>query len=137
MRWQRRALHASGAALLLTGILWLLVHYGLGAGAGELPHPLEGWSLRLHGLAAFVSLFVLGALAASHMPQGWRMSRRRHWAGQRRTGLGLCLLAGALVLSAYLLYYFAPESVRPALGGVHSALGIAMALLLAFHRKGA
>ena len=137
VRWQRLALYLSGALLVVTGLVWLGVHYSVGAGAGELPHPLEAWSLRLHGLGAFIGLFVLGALAAAHVPQGWRLSHRRRWAGQRNSGLGLCVIGGVLVLSGYLLYYFAPESVRPALGWVHSAAGVAMGLLVAYHRRGA
>ena len=30
-----------------------------------LPQPLEAWTMRLHGLAAFVALFMLGVLAAA------------------------------------------------------------------------
>ena len=133
--WQRVALHLSGGLLLLTGIAWLAVHYGAGAGAGELPHPLEGWSMRLHGLGAFAGLFMLGALTAGHVPQGLRLSHRRRWAGQRRSGLALCALGGTLAFSGYLLYYFAPEGVRPALGWVHSGAGLAMGLLVAWHRR--
>lgn len=137
VRWQRRALYLTGTLLLLTGCAWLAVHYSIGAGAGELPHPIEAWSLRLHGLAAFGGLFVLGALAAGHVPQGWRLSHRRRWAGQRRSGLGLCVAGGLLVLSGYLLYYFAPEALRPALGWAHTGAGVAMGLLVAAHRRGA
>jgi hypothetical protein len=137
VRWQRVALYASGALLLGIGALWLAVHYSVGAGAGELPHPLEAWSLRLHGLAAFAGLFVLGALAAAHIPQGWRLSQRRRWAGQRGSGVLLCAMGGILVLSGYLLYYFASESVRPALGWAHAAIGLTMAVLIASHRRGA
>ncbi|HJV63066.1 MAG TPA: DUF4405 domain-containing protein [Albitalea sp.] len=134
-RWQRLALHASGLALLLTGIAWLAVHYSVGAGAGELPHPVEAWAMRLHGLAAFAGLFVFGVLAGSHIPHGWRMSGRHRWASQRGTGLVLCIAGGALVLTGYLLYYFAPETIRPALGWLHSALGIAMGALVILHKK--
>ena len=35
----------------------------------------------------------------------------------------------------YLLYYFAPETLRPALGWVHSAVGIAMGVFLLAHRR--
>ena len=136
-RWQRRALHASGLALLLTGLVWLALHYSVGAGTGELPHPLEAWCLRLHGLAAMAGVFLLGALAAAHVPQGWRLSRRWHLAGQKRTGLLLCALAALLVLSGYLLYYFAPEDMRPALGWTHAGLGVAMAAVVLWHRRGA
>jgi hypothetical protein len=136
-RWQRTALHVTGALLLLSGCAWLVVHYSVGAGAGELPHPLEAWSLRLHGLGGFGGLFVLGTLAAAHLPRGWRLSRTRRWAGQRHSGLALCVLAGLLVASGYLLYYFATEAARPALGWAHSVLGMVMGLMLALHRRGA
>ena len=133
--WQRLALYSVGGALLLSGAGWLLVHYSLGAGAGNLPHPLESASLRLHGLAAFGGLFVLGALAAAHIPQGWRLSHRRRWSGQRRSGVTLCTLAALLVLTGYLLFYFAPEALRPALGWLHAAAGVSMAALLLSHRR--
>ena len=136
VRWQRIALYSSGALLLLTGAVWLAVHYSIGSGAGELPHPVEAWSLRLHGLAAFAGVFVLGVLAAAHIPHGWRLSQRRGWVAQRRSGLWLCGLGALLVLSGYALYYFAPEAVRPALGWAHAAVGAAMGGLIASHRRG-
>ena len=135
-RWQRWCVYAAGALLLLSGVAWLALHYLLGAGAGELPHPLEAWLMKLHGLAATLGTFVLGAMAAAHVPQGWRLSRRHRWAHQRRTGLLLSALAAALVLSGYLLYYFAPEWLRPGLGWAHSASGLVMAMVLTLHRHG-
>ncbi len=134
VRWQRLALYATGAALLLTGTAWLLLHYSLSA--GDMPHPLEAWSLRLHGLAAFAGLFMLGVLAAAHIPQGWRLSHRRRWAGQRSSGMLLCVVGAVLSLTGYLLYYFASEAVRPALGWAHAFVGITMGLLIASHRRG-
>lgn len=137
VRWQRIGLYACGAALLLSGMLWLALHYGVSAGAGELPHPLEAWSLRLHGLAAFGALFMLGVLAASHVPHGWRLSGRLRWSHQRSSGLMLCSLCGAMAATGYLLYYFAPESIRPALGWAHAFFGLIAGLLLLGHRRGA
>ena len=134
VRWQRLALYITGAWLLATGSAWLLLHYSLGA--GELPHPLEAWSLRLHGLAAFAGLFVLGLLAAAHIPQGWRLSHRRRWAGQRSSGVLLCVIGALLALTGYLLYYFASEAVRPALGWAHAIVGVTMGVLIASHRRG-
>ncbi|MDE2093550.1 MAG: DUF4405 domain-containing protein [Burkholderiales bacterium] len=137
VRWQRIGLYVTGALLVLTGAAWLAVHYSIGAGAGELPHPLETWSLRLHGLAAMAGLFVLGLLAAAHIPQGWRLSHRRRWAAQRRSGVLLCAGGAVLATTGYLLYYFAPETVRPALGWAHAIVGLATAGLVARHRRGA
>ena len=134
-RWQRLSVYVVGVLLLVTGAAWLVLHYSVGAGAGELPHPLEALSMRLHGLAAFAGLFMLGVIAAAHVPQGWRLSRRHRWAHQRRTGLALCALAAVLALSGYLLYYFAPETIRPTLGWAHTGFGVAMALAIALHRR--
>jgi len=135
-RWQRIALYGVGALLLASGLPWLAVHYTVGAGAGELPHPLEGWLMRLHGLAGFGALFMLGVLAAQHVPHGWRLSARHRYARQRGTGLLLCTLAALLALTGYALYYFAPEAVRPALGWLHTAFGVAIGALVLQHRRG-
>jgi hypothetical protein len=115
--------------------------------------------MRLHGAAAFAGLFTLGVLAGTHIPRGWRISaphagskERRHaatprddhaatpspprrWVSQRGTGLALCAMAGVLVLTGYLLYYFAPEAWRPALGWTHAGVGVAMLALVLFHRR--
>ncbi|HMN84235.1 MAG TPA: DUF4405 domain-containing protein [Burkholderiaceae bacterium] len=135
--WQRRLLHASAWLLAASGVAWLGIHYLWGAGAGELPHPLEPWLIRLHGAAAFAALFVAGVLSAGHIPNGWRLTapkmRRADLAGQRRTGLAMTTLGAAAVFSGYLLYYFAPEPVRPSLGWVHAIIGLTMALLVPLH----
>lgn len=135
--WQKLSVYTTGALLVLTGSVWLAVHYLAGAGAGELPHPLEAWTLQLHGLAAYAALFALGAVAATHVPQGWRLTRRQRRAHQRRSGLVLCILVALLAFTGYLLYYFAPEWIRPAMGWVHAAAGAAVAVTLVMHRQGA
>jgi hypothetical protein len=134
-RWQRQWLYVSGALLLASGALWLALEYSVGPGAGGLPQPLQAWTMRLHGLAAFAALFLLGALAAGHVPQGWRLTGRQRWVGQRRLGLTLCALGAALALSGWQLYYAAPEWLRPTLGWTHAAIGAAAALALAMHRR--
>lgn len=136
--WQHRALYATAAVLALSGLPWLAVHYLWGAGAGNLPHPMELWLIRLHGAAGFAGLFMGGVLAAAHVPQGWRMTTRnlrlrQHKAGQRRTGLALSALGAAAALSGYLLYYFAPEDLRMLIGWAHALLGLVLVLLLPLH----
>jgi cytochrome bd-type quinol oxidase subunit 2 len=136
-RWQLASLYVVGALLVATGVVWLGVHYAIGEGAGELPHPLEAWCLRLHGLAAFGGLFIVGALSTAHIPRGWKLTHRRRWARQRWSGIWLCAFAALLIFSGYLLYYFAPEGVRPALGWIHMIIGLSMALLVIRHRRSA
>jgi hypothetical protein len=133
--WQRPAVDAVGALLLVSGVVWLPLHYGRGADA--LPLPAEAWLMRLHGLAAFGALFMLGVLAGGHVPHGWRATASGRGRTQRRSGLVLCTAAALLVASGYLLYYFAPDNVRPPLGLVHSAIGVAMAAALWIHRRAA
>ena len=91
--------------------------------------------MRLHGAAGFAALFFAGTLAAGQVPRGWRMSvgRARGPSGARlprRSGIALCALGAVLAASGYLLYYFAPETVRPVLGIVHAVLGVAFWALL-------
>ena len=139
-RWQYHLLYATAAILALSGIGWLAVHYLRGAGADQLPHPLEPWLMRLHGAAGFAALFLAGLLAAAHVPQGWRMSTRspnlrQRLTSQRHTGLALCLLGALGAAGGYLLYYFSPEPLRAPLGWVHAALGLALVLVLPLHAR--
>jgi hypothetical protein len=132
-RWQRGLLLGTAALLLASGATWLAVHYLLGAGAGELPHPAEPWLMRLHGLGAFAALFAGGAIAGAHIPAGWRVSARL--GRQRQSGLALASLLSLTVLSAYLLYYFAPEEWRGLLGWIHAGLGTALAATGCWHAR--
>jgi hypothetical protein len=132
-RWQRLLLLGTALLLLISGGAWLAVHYLLGAGAGELPHPLEPWLMKLHGLGAFTALFGVGVLVGAHVPAGWRVSARLN--RQRRSGIVLSSVLGATVLSAYLLYYFAPEEWRGLMGWTHAALGTALALQGGWHAR--
>ncbi|MGZ5184996.1 MAG: hypothetical protein ACXWCO_07810 [Caldimonas sp.] len=132
--WQRRTFYLAGVALLATGAAWLWIHYARPSDA--LPSAAEPWLMRAHGLGAFVALFVLGGITASHVPRGWRMAQHRGWRRQLGSGLALCGAGAALVLTGYLLSYFAPEDLRPALGWVHGGVGLAMAALVVAHRRG-
>jgi hypothetical protein len=134
---QRVLLHITGWLLLASGVVWLGVHYAIGAGAGELPHPAESWLLRLHALGAWAGAFTLGELAAHHVPRGWHTTARRRGPLQRRLGIVLCAFGAALVLSGYLLMYFVGEPARPAWGWAHAIIGAAMAGALVWHTRGA
>lgn len=138
-RWQRLTLYTAAVTLTATGVAWLALHYTIGAGTGELPHPGEAWLMKLHGAAGFAALFGFGLAAAVHVPRGWHVTHTAQQAGpvrsHRLTGLSLVTLAALLALSAYALYYVAPEALRPALGWTHAALGLAMLGVGLAHRR--
>jgi hypothetical protein len=127
--WQMSLLAASALVLLATGLAWLLLHYAVGGELPGLPHRWEATAMKLHGAAMFTQLFVLGALAAAHIPRGWRQHAghaggpRLGGVSQRASGVALCVLAAALAASGYALYYLVSEDWRPALGWLHAGLG--------------
>jgi hypothetical protein len=128
-RAQRVATYAAFAAAWLSGTFWLLFHYFLrqqGEFALE-PHPFEHWWLRLHGLCAFVLLWLGGLLWALHVRDGLGWPRRR--------GSGLTIASAFCVLAAtgYLLYYSDEGATRDAIGALHWALGLSMVVPLVLH----
>jgi hypothetical protein len=128
-RWQRRAVHASVLALVLTGVAWLIAHFLLRNG-GEvdsgLPHPAEGWALRLHGIAAYGFLLVLGSMGAVHIVTAWRLGRNR-WSGSVLLATAVLLVATALQL------YYGPETAHVPTSAIHWAIGLLMLPLLWAH----
>jgi hypothetical protein len=122
--WHRTWLAATALLLAATGAAWLALHYSVGAGTGELPHPAEAWLMKLHGAAAFAALFGGGLVAGHHLPAAWRAAQRPRHAAQRRSGVLLCGSFALAVLTGYALYYFAPESLRATLGWAHAGIAV-------------
>jgi hypothetical protein len=113
-----------------SGAIWLVFHYGFVQHGefGDLPHPLEGWSLRLHGAAAFASLWLLGLLWGLHITRAWPTKKRR------ATGIVMLSAAGVLVLSGYLLYY-GGETLRDIAAPLHWVLGLLALPLAIVHMR--
>ena len=131
--WQRQGLVVVAALLMVSGAAWLALHYSLGGGGGELPHPAEPWLMRLHGAAVFAALFAAGVMAGHHIPAAWRQARRPRHAAQRRSGLLICASAALVVLTGYALYYLVPEALRPALGWLHAGAGTGLVVAGGWH----
>jgi hypothetical protein len=128
---RRLGVYAVGAGIWLTGGLWLLFHHFLRR-EGPLgllaTHPLEAWSLRLHGLFAFAAVWIFGLLWGVHVAQGWSIRRRRSSGGVL---VGVAVL---LVVTGYLLYYLGDERLRAATSLVHWIVGLGCPLAFAVHR---
>lgn len=127
--WHRKVVYGITAALVASGVLWLTFRYFVRATGpfGEVHHPMEAWMLKLHGLAAMLSMLALGSLVLSHM--------RRAWVLKRNVSSGLVLgsIFVVLIATGYALYYFASEEARPILSAIHWVVGLGSGPLLALH----
>jgi hypothetical protein len=116
----RRAILAVCALLWLSGCLWLVLHIGFPQAGefGALPNPWEPAVLRVHGAIAVVGVFLLGWVAAGHLPARWSAAYNR--------GSGLLLGASALLLvvSGYALYY-STGALHVSAARIHELLGVA------------
>ena len=126
----RRALYLATLLIAGSGYAWLLAHYLLPLPETEeftARHPLETWSIRVHGAAAMLALAVLGALWQQHI--GHALRQRRYVLS------GAGLLAGwlGLIGSGYGLYYLTSEELRATFSLTHWLLGLALPVALFAH----
>lgn len=124
---RRRALYAVFAILLVTGLVWLAVHWA--HLEPEVEAPWQAWSMKLHGAAGFASLFIVGTIWTSHIRLAWQRGRNR---------LVGALFGGTmtlLVLTGYGLYYFNGENVRGLTEWAHWIGGMVLGLLFWLHRS--
>lgn len=128
-RRHRLWLHGTIAALFLTGVVWWLLHafVKVETDFGPRAHPLESWSLKLHGLAAMLSLVVIGALIPIHVRRGWHARRNRLHGGILVTTLVL------LTLSGYGLYYSGLDTLREISSWAHRVLGLLLPAIIVLH----
>lgn len=134
--WLRLTIHALMLALLLSGSLWLCVHFLAWPAVAQasmegLPSPWEAPLMKVHGGAMLGLVFLVGRLSGTHVLLGWRI-KQRVW-----DGVALLVLLGALALSGYALYYWVPEAWRDGWGLMHGAVGVLAALGLWYHRRNA
>jgi hypothetical protein len=127
---RRLLIHATGLLLWGSGLGWLLFHYFVRVSGefGPTQSPYEPWWLKLHGAAAFVTLFVLGLLWGVHVLKGWASEQRR------ASGAGLLALLGALSVTGYLLYYAGDDQLRAAISLAHWIPGLALPAVYLIHR---
>lgn len=125
---RERLVHGIGSLLWSSGVAWIVLHYFLRQPGefGEQPHPLEIWSLRLHGAAAFATLWLLGLLWPIHVLPAWRARRRA-------SGLVVAGASFVLVASGWLLYYGSGDDARAGVALVHWCVGLVLLLPYLWH----
>ena len=127
--WQRRGFYGVFGALLLSGLAWLAAHYFLRKSGefGPTIHPLEPWSMKLHGGAAMLALWWVGSLLQVHVKRALAAGRNL------LAGWSMIGLLAWLTLTGYGLYYLAGEESRPLWSGAHWIAGVALPLLVWVH----
>jgi hypothetical protein len=128
-RWHRRSLYAAVIALTASGMLWLTGHYFLRSPGefGPTIHPLEPWSMRLHGAAALTMMFFVGSVLNGHIRRAWRA------ASNLTAGCSLIAVITLLTVTGYCLWYVAGESSRGTWSIIHWVLGLSFPQLLIWH----
>lgn len=132
-RWHRHALYAVVAALTASGMLWLAAHYFLRSPGefGVAVHPIEPWSMKLHGAAALAMMFFVGSVMNSHVRRAFRA------ASNLVAGCSLIAVLTLLTVTGYGLWYVAGETSRETWSLLHWAPGLAFPLILLWHiRRG-
>jgi hypothetical protein len=129
LRWM---LYAAFALLFVTGAGWLFVGWLLAdemkdTASGEGWQSAAAWLLMSHGGMAMAALLLLGALIPLHVRRGW-LARRN-----RMTGSVMVAVNAAFILTAFGLYYFGSETLRPWASRLHIAIGLAVPVLLVVH----
>lgn len=127
----RRALYAVIAALVLSGLWWLGVHFAnavFGANENDLQRlSREATALKVHGATAFGILLALGAMGAYHVRRGWGLGRNR------ASGSFVVAVCALLVVTGYALYYLVTDDSRTPISILHWGLGLAFVPLLIVH----
>lgn len=125
----RMALYVDGGVLLLTGILWAVLHYR--------PQWLRLTErdattanvmlMQVHGAAAMLALVLLGTLLSGHVRTGWRSARNK------ASGISTLSIGAVLAVTGYLLYYAGAEATRQAASLLHLGAGAALPVAVIAH----
>ena len=122
------ALLVTLAALWVSGVSWLVLHY-LFSQPGEfglVRHPLETPALTVHGVLALLALFLLGWFAGRHASAA--VSGRR-----LASGWWLTLWLAALVIAGGAQFFLASAAWQAGATLLHEILGAALLLPVLAH----
>ena len=124
------ALLVTLAALWLSGVTWLLLHYVFAQPGefGVIRHRFEAPVLLLHGAIAMLALFLLGWFAGRHA--GAASSGRRVASGWLLT-----VLTGVLVVAGCAQLFLTSAAWQSATAVLHEVLGVALLVPVLAHGR--
>ena len=123
-RHRERWAYAIGFGTWVTGVAWLVFHFFVRqrTAFGDLPHPMEAWSIKAHAAFALAAVWTGGMVWAAHVQPSWSQRARR------ASGIALVAVLGVLIVSAYGLLYLGDEDWRRIVSLVHWIVGLALPL---------
>ncbi len=114
--------------VIISGIAWMVLGTMVDMQNYSDPlHTLRHRMLVLHGITAYMLVWMAGRLSNLHQQGNWRAHRNR------RNGLLLTVVLALLAISGLCLYYPPHEDWHARISQLHQALGIMLALLLPAH----
>lgn len=124
-----RWMHVVLTSVYVTGIAWMILHYGVNRGSAleDKWHIAETWMLRAHGATAMAALIAFGSVLAIHIPSAWKLERNLI------SGISMLAAVVLLAVTGWLLYYAPGESARAWSSYAHMAVGFAGPPLLLWH----
>ena len=117
------------ALLWLSGCAWMVLHYfyPVRSAFGLGPNAWEPLVIRVHGIVAIGTVFLLGWISSRHISIAWNGQRNRI------SGIALSSACVLLALSGYALYYLADDQLRTTSAVIHQVLGVAAILSALTH----
>jgi hypothetical protein len=129
--WMFALLYLSGAGF------WLFDHFfTVETSLGTEHHPLQIWTLRLHGILAVPILILLGYVLRAHVQTSWRARNALKKMGKgsnQQAGIFLSYYLLVLVLTVPGLMYLTNETLKDWTEAVHTYLGLLLLLPFAWH----
>lgn len=114
--------------VIASGIAWMVLGKMIDPQDYADPlYTLRHRMLVLHGIAAYVLVWMAGRLSNLHQQGNWRAHRNR------RNGLLLTAVLALLAITGLCLYYPPHEDWHETISLLHQGLGITLALLLPLH----
>jgi hypothetical protein len=119
--------YAAIAALLVSGVIWLVADQLKTSDNGEIWQAIAANTLMLHGMTAMLALILFGAMIPVHVQRSWRAGKNRI------SGSVMAATNAILIATASGLYYAGSDELRSLVADMHIGAGLALPVLIVTH----